>query len=149
MGRKRIAAAVAVVLIGAAYLAGYLPEHRQRATAEMEIERLRSSLTAAEDRVRCSELLGRILMVREMTARQDYGHAQELSSAFFDAVRAEASATHDTQLRDGLNAVLGRRDPVTAALAKGDAGAIEILHNIELRLRQALGYPMPPEPGPR
>ncbi len=149
MGRKRIAEAVAVVLIGAAYLAGYLPERQQRTSAEMEIERLRSRLTTAEDRVRGSELLGRILMVREVTARQDYGHAQELSSAFFDAVRAEASATHDTQLRDGLNVVLGRRDAVTAALAKGDAGAIEILHNIELRLRQALGYPIPPEPAPK
>ena len=149
MGRKRIIAIVAIVLIGAAYLAGYFPQRQQRATAEMEIERLRNSLTAAEDRVRGSELLGRILMVREVTTRQDYGHAQELSSAFFDAVRAEATATHDAQLRKGFNEALAKRDAVTAALAKADAEAVGILHTIELRLRQALGYPVPPEPAPR
>jgi hypothetical protein len=149
MGRKRIVGFVAVVVLGAAYLAGYLPERQQRTSAEMELERLGNRLAVAEDRIRSSELLGRILMVREVTARQDYGHAQELSSAFFDAVRAEASATHDAQLRDGLHEALAKRDGVIAALAKADAGAIEILHSIELRLRQALGYPVPPEPAPR
>ncbi len=149
MGRKRIVAIVAIVILGAAYLAGYVPERQQRATAQMEIERLQNNLIAAEDRVRSGELLGRLLMVREVTARQDYGQAQELSSAFFDAVRAEVSTTHDSQLRDGLNAGLGKRDAVTAALAKADAGAIEILHTIELQLREALGYPVPPEAAPR
>jgi hypothetical protein len=123
-----------------------VPERQQRATAEIEIERVRNSLTAAEDRVRSAELLGRLLMVRELAARQDYGHAQELSSAFFDAVRAEASATHDAQLREGLTYALAKRDAVTAALAKADMGAVAILRTIELRLRQDLGYPVTPEP---
>jgi len=39
MGRKPIVAIMAIVLIGADYLAGYLPERRQRASAEMESER--------------------------------------------------------------------------------------------------------------
>src|SRR5688572_24995742 len=75
MSRKRIVAIVAVLLLGAAFLAGYVPEHQRRAANDMEIQRLRNSLVAAEDRVRTSELLGRTLMVREVTARQDYGHA--------------------------------------------------------------------------
>jgi hypothetical protein len=149
MGRKRIIASVVVVLLGAAFLVGYVPQQRRRASAEMEIGSLQNRLVAAEDRVRTSELLGRILTVQEVTARQDYGHAQDLSSAFFDAVRAEASATHNAQLRDGLNEALAKRDAVTAALAKADPTAIEALHSIELRLRQALGYPVPPEPAPR
>jgi hypothetical protein len=146
MGRRGIVAVVAVVLLGAAFLGGYVPEHRQRASAEMEVERLRNRLVVAEDRVRMSELLGRILTIGEVTARQDYGHAQDLSSAFFDAVRAEGSTTHDDQLRAGLAEALARRDAVTAALAKADPGVLDILHTIELRLRQALGYPVPPEP---
>jgi hypothetical protein len=108
MGRKRIVAIVAVVLLGAAFLAGYVPERLRRTTAEREMARVRNDLVVAGDRVRSSELLGRLLMVREVTARQDYGQAQELSSAFFDAVRAEASATRDAQLRSGLNEALAK-----------------------------------------
>ena len=149
MGRTRIIAVVAVVLAGAAFVVGYVPQQQRRASAELEIESLRQRLVAAEDRVRTSELLGRLLTIQEVTARQDYGHAQELSSAFFDALRTEAAATHADQLRNGLNEGLAQRDAVTAALAKADARAIEILHAIELRLRQALGYQVPPAPAPK
>jgi hypothetical protein len=148
MNRKWIPA-IAVVLLGAAFLAGYVPEHQQRLTAEMEIERLRNRLVVAEDRVRAGELLGRILTIREVTARQDYGEARNLSSASFDAIRAEAATTHDAQLRGGLNETLARRDAVTAALAKADPGATKILHTIELRLRQSLGYAVPAESASR
>ena len=90
-----------------------------------------------------------MLTVKEVTMRQNYGLALEHSSRFFDAVRTEAAATLDPGLRDGLNEVLGKRDSVTAALAKADASVIGILHAIELRLRRALGYTLPPEPTPR
>jgi hypothetical protein len=149
MATKHIVVIVAVVLLVAAFLSGYIPEHRLRAKAEMDLEQLRSRILVAEDRVRTSELLGRLLMVKEVTARQDYGHAQQLSSAFFDAVRDETSVTRDAQLRAGLHEAQAKRDAVTAALAKGDAGAVGILHTIELRLRQGLGYPVPGEPASR
>jgi hypothetical protein len=77
--------------------------------------------------------------------RQNYGQALDLSSPFFDAVRAEATGSPDSGLRDGLNEVLAMRDGVTAALAKADPTVIETLHGIELRLRRALGYAVPPE----
>jgi hypothetical protein len=35
------------------------------------------------------------------------------------------------------------RDSVTARLAKGEPAAVEILHDIELELRRALGYELP------
>ena len=81
MGRTWIVAVVAVVLLGAAFHVGYVPQQQRRASAEMEIEGLQNRLVAAEDRVRTSELLGRLLTIQEATARQDYGHAQDLSSA--------------------------------------------------------------------
>jgi hypothetical protein len=149
MNRKWIFPIAVVVLLGAAFLAGYVPERQQRSTAETEIARLRDRLVVAEDRVRTGELLGRILTIREVTARQDYGEAQKLSSASFDAIRAEAARTHDAQLRGGLNEALARRDAVTAALAKADPAATEILHTIELRLRQALGYAVPAQSASR
>lgn len=48
--------------------------------------------------------------------RQNYGQALELSSPFFDAVRAEIARSPDSELADGLNQVLAVRDGVTAAL---------------------------------
>jgi hypothetical protein len=146
---KRIVAIAAVVVIGGAFLAGYLPERRQRTAAELQVRMLQEKLAAAEARGRMGEFLGHALTVKEVTMRQNYGQAQELSSSFFNGVRAEAAATPDGGFRDALNEVLARRDSVTAALTKADPGVIEILHMIELRLRRALGYTLPPEPAPR
>lgn len=146
---KILLAAIAVVaVITAAYFAGYLPERRQRAAAESEVGALRSRLAVAEARVRTGELVGQVLTVKEAAMRQNYGQALELSSSFFDAVRAEAATTPDSRLRDGLNEVLAKRDLVTAALAKGDPTVSETLHSLELGLRRALGYAISPEPAP-
>lgn len=133
------------VVIAGAYLAGYLPESRGRIAAEAEVGELQMRLAAAEGRVRVGELLGQALTLKEVAKRQDYGQALDLSSPFFDAVRAEAARSPDSGSRTGLNEVLAMRDAVTAALAKADPTVIETLHGIELRLRRALGYALPPE----
>lgn len=143
---KRIATIAAIVLVGGAFLAGYLPEHRLRTAAEQQSLALRDQLAAAEARVRMGQLLGQALAVREVIIRQNYGQAQELSSAFFDTVRKEAAATPLDQFRSVLNEVLSRRDGITASLTKADPGTVEALHTIEVQMRQALGYPLPQEP---
>ena len=78
--------------------------------------------------------------------RQNYRQALERSTPFFDAVRAETARAADAGLRDGLSEVLALRDAVTAGLAKADPTVVDTLHGIELRLRRALGYALPPEP---
>jgi hypothetical protein len=146
---KRIVAVAVVVLLGGAFLVGYVPERRLRIAAEEQIRLIQDRLAAAEARVRLGELLGEVLTVKEVTIRQNYGQAQELSSSFFDRVRAEAAETRESAFRDALNEVLARRDVVTAALTKAEPSVVEVLHTIELRFRRALGYSMPPEPTPR
>lgn len=146
---KRIVAIVGVVLMGGAYLAGYLPEHRLRTEADTRGRMLEERLAAAEARTRMGELLGEVLTVKVVTMRQNYGQAQDLSSSFFDRVRSEAARTPDSTFRDALNEVLAGRDSVTAAVTKAEPGVTEILHTVELRLRRALGYSLPPEPAPR
>ena len=146
---KRIVTIVVVVLMGGAYVAGYLPEHRLRTEADTRARMLEERLAAAEARTRMGELLGEVLTVREVTTRQNYGQAQELSSSFFDRVRSEAAMTPDSTFRDALNEILARRDSVTAALTKAELGVTETLHTVELRLRRTLGYPLPPEPAPK
>jgi hypothetical protein len=140
---KRIAALAAILLIGGAFLAGYLPERRLRMAAQDESVTLRQQLAAAEARVRMGELLGQAISIREVVMRQNYGQAQELSSAFFDSVRREEAATPLAEFRSALNEVLSRRDSVTASLVKADAGTLEALRTIEVQMRRALGYPVP------
>jgi hypothetical protein len=133
--------------VGAAYLAGYWPERGQRIAAEGQVESLDARLTLADAQVRTGALLGRVLTIGELVMRQDYGQAFERSSALFDDIGRETTAMPDGQLRDGLTGVLTRRDSVTAGLAKADPGTAAILHEIELELRRALGYEMPPATG--
>lgn len=146
---KRIGAIAAIVLVGGAFLAGYLPEHGLRTAAEQQSVALREQLAAAEARVRMGQLLGQALTLREVVMRQNYGQAQALSSSFFNGVSGEVAATPLNEFREPLTEVLSRRDSVTAALTKGDPAAVELLHAIEVRIRSALGYPLPPESAAR
>ena len=142
MTAKSVIAGSVVVLIGLAYVGGYWPEHRQREALEAEIATLREQLAESEARVRMGRLLGEVLIIREAVATLNYGQAQELSSRFFDRVRAEASATPVAAFKAALEAVLETRDQVTAALARGDQTVGESLRRSESQLREALGYPI-------
>jgi hypothetical protein len=147
VGWKALAVLAAAILVGGAYVAGYVPERRVRIAAEAEAEALRTRLAASEARVRVGELLGRALTLKDVAIRQDYGRALELSSQFFDAVRTE-SPRSDVGPPDGLNEILSLRDRVTAALAKADPAVVDTLHDVELRLRRLLGYGLPAESAP-
>jgi hypothetical protein len=143
MSWKQIGAIAVIVLIGVAYLAGYIPEQRARAAAEARAQAAEARAAALEGRVRLGQLLGEVLALKEVVARQNYGQAQELSSAFFDRVRSAEAQPGEPAFAAVLTDVAGRRDAITAALAKADPAAIETLQAIEDRLRDALGYPRP------
>ena len=146
MSWNRIGAAAALVLIAGAYLVGYLPEHSLRTAAESEATALRERLGTAEARVRLGRLLGDALTLKEAAMRQNYGQAQDLSSAFFDRVREEATASATGDFQSVLNGILSRRDSITASLTRGDPEVAEVLHSMELQLRRALGYGVPAAP---
>ncbi len=146
MSAKRVIAGVVVLLVGLAYVGGYWPEHRQRVALEADVAALRERLADSDARVRMGGLLGEVLNIREALVSLNYGTAQQLSSSFFDGVRAEASITPVAAFRTTLEAVLQVRDQVTAALARGDQAAVEPLRRSELQLREVLGYPIS---GPR
>jgi len=140
---KSIAAIVAAVVIVGTFLAGYWPQRRARMTAEKQVQALQEELSQAQTRIRVGELLGQVLTVKETAARRNYGYAQELSSAFFDAVGIEAMTVSDADLRGALDGVLARRDMVTTSLAQSDPAVVEALHDVEVRLRRALQFVMP------
>lgn len=144
MRAKAITAAVAIGAIAVAYVIGYWPERRARTAAESQVQELQMRLDAAEARLRTGEILGRTLVLKEVAARMNYGQARDMASPLFDALRQEASRTSDNALKAVLNELLGMRDPVTAALATADPAVVDSIHQMELRLRAALGYAAAP-----
>ena len=96
----------------------------------------------AEARARLGRLFGQFLALQDAVVSGNYGEAQALSSPFFDQVR-EAGAGADATARTALDAILMRRDTVTAGLARGEGSVREVLVPIERELRRALGYPVP------
>jgi hypothetical protein len=142
---KKFLGFLVVVLIVAAYVGGYWPEHQHRLAAESEVSALQAQLDDAQVRVRLGGLLARLLSAMDAVAEKNYGQAQALSSAFFDQVREEEARAPRT-LKDALGAILKRRDAVTAALTQADPAVLTVLRQNLTELRSALGYPPPSAP---
>lgn len=147
MSRQRLFMGGGLVLLLAAYTAGYWPERQRRVVLEQDVAVLRPQLAEAAARLRTARLLGDLLNLRDATAAMNYGQAQTLSSRLFDGVRDEAGRSPLPEVRAALNVIRQDRDVITAALARGDGAALEQVRAIEVRLRQALGYPVVGLPG--
>lgn len=143
MRSRLIPIGAAIVVLVGLYLAGLLPERSRRLASETRAAELQVRVDQAEGRLRVDRLLGELLMVEEVVVRRNYGQAQELSSALFDRVAEEASRPHDAGIKAALDELRARRDVVTAALARTDPAVSDTLHELEVRLRAGLGYPVP------
>jgi len=140
---KRIFALVAVGVVVIAYLIGYWPQRQRAVALEQEVATLRAQVADLEARKRAAELLGELLNVIDAVTRNDYGQAQQLSSTFFDHVRAETNSPIPS-LQVGLSSILAQRDAITSALARADVQVLGRLLQLQVQLRAALGFPTPP-----
>jgi hypothetical protein len=153
---RKVIAVLVVLLVAGAFVGGYWPQREKLVRAQAEANELRqqlagsrSQLAAAEAKARLGRIFGQYLALRDAVASGNYGDAQKLSSPFFDAVRDEVARGADPTVRAALDAVLTRRDTVTAGIARGEGSVREVLVPIERELRRALGYPvLPPAPAP-
>ena len=133
---------VMVLMVIAAFLAGYWPEHQRGASLQTDNDTLRARMVTLENRERLSMIHTKALDAIDAVAAMNYGHAQGLSSALFDDIRVELSRSTEPQYREALQQGLNRRDAITAALATGDASALEPLRELEKRIRQVLSTPV-------
>lgn len=147
---RKLLAGLVVLLVAGAFVGGYWPQRERLARAEAELAEARrlqaeaqARLQAAEAQVRLGRLFGHYLALADAVAAANYGEARALSSPFFDRVREEGTLATDAAVRAALDAVLMRRDTVTAGLARGEASVREALLPIERELRRALSYPQP------
>jgi type II secretory pathway pseudopilin PulG len=148
---RKVLAVLIVLLIAGAFAAGYWPERQRASRAQAEATALRAQLSeaqarlaAAEAKARLGRLFGQLLALQDAVASGNFGEAQTFSSAFFDGVLEESRTTDAAEVRAALDAVLTRRDTVTAGLARGEGSVSTVLAPIERDLRRALGYPVPP-----
>lgn len=148
MSSKRVTFGVVVALIAVAYVGGYWPERQRRAEAETELAAFQALVTDFEAREQVAALLGDVLTLTEEVLVMNYGQARELSSQFFDRVQAESTSLRESAFGPVLADVARKRDEVTASLARGDQQALGPLRQVQILLREALGYPSPP-PGAR
>ena len=132
---------IVLVVIGA-FLAGYWPEHRRGTSLQTDNDSLRARVLMLDSRARLSMIHTKALDAIDAVAAMNYGHAQGLTSSLFDDIRVELSRTTEPQYREALQDGLDRRDAITAALATGDAAALEPLRELEKRIRQVLSSPV-------
>lgn len=156
---RKLLVGLVVLLVASAFVGGYWPQRERVARAEAAVADARRLQVEAQARaqaldaqVRLGRLFGQYLALADAAAAANYGEAQSLSSSFFDRVREESTLATDATARAALDAVLMRRDAVTAGLARGEASVREVLVPIERELRRALAWPLPalatPPPAP-
>ncbi len=139
---KRAILIGAVIVVGLAYLAGFWPQHRQLSDVRGQLQEAQTRLAAAEARIRLGDVLGRLLALSDAVAAKNYGQGATLSSAFFDAVRSEATRAAQPEVNSTLQEILSARDRVTTAIAGADPALTGILKEEERSLRRVLGYPV-------
>ena len=111
---RRITLLLVVILIGVAYVLGYWPEHKQSLAVQMDNAQLKNQLSSAQALGRIARLQNELLLLIEQTESQNYGEAQKLSNMYFDDVRRELDRDKSAAYVPKLEAILARRDAVTA-----------------------------------
>ncbi len=135
---RKIGLLVVLILIIAAYVIGYWPEHKQLAATQELNDAIKKQLASAEAVGRLARLENELLVLIEQTESQNYGEAQKESATFFDDVRKEIDANKSAPYAPKLEAILARRDAVTAGLAKAEAPTVTVLKQSLTEMRDLL-----------
>jgi hypothetical protein len=127
MGKKVALGALLLVVV---FLAGFLPEHFKRSSAE-------SLLKQAERKNREAEVLDLASLIYVQAAQKNYGMAAQTSGQFFSRVQPLAAERAGTPAARTFDEILAARDKITAGLAKGEPGVLEDVQALYLKTRAA------------
>jgi type II secretory pathway pseudopilin PulG len=136
---NKIVAVVILILLAAAYVGGYWPQHRQLRAAQQSAAQAQEELSGAQTVARVCHLENDLLALIGQTENQNYGNARNLSNAFFDEMRREADRDQNTPYKGDLENILGQRDTVTAGLARADASTPTALRQLLAQMQQLMG----------
>ena len=135
---RKIVLLVIVVLVIWAFLLGYWPLHKQVQAVEQENVQLKQDLSASQALGRIARLQNQLLVLIEQTEGQNYGEAQKFSNSFFDDLRKEIDRDKGAPYVPKLEAILARRDAITAGLARAEAPTIGALRQSLTELRELI-----------
>jgi hypothetical protein len=111
---------IAASLLIMAFLIGYVPSAISSRTTQQQNAEL-------ERKLKVTELGSQLAMASYEAGRNNYANAIQFSSRFFDGLREIISETRDQALKQKLQAMLGRRDEITANMAQVDQSVKEKL----------------------
>jgi hypothetical protein len=120
-----------LVLLVAGFLAGFIPQYLKAQRSREELSNNREQLASCKAETQLSQVRDAAAMMYLEATRKNYGIAQEYSQRFFDQVQQATAQSADPAAKKALDDVLKLRDPITAALAKGDPA---VLSNLQLVL---------------
>lgn len=139
-----VAAAVAVVAV---FLAGYLPGRSRAGAAAAETQRVterlrdtQSTLARTQFDLRIARLRGSLGEVLHEANTNNFGVAAERATTFFDGLREAVNSPHLApagERRQILEAVLARRDEISADLARADPAVKGKLTEIYMQFGRA------------
>ncbi len=118
------------LLLAGGFLIGFVPQYVKNA-------RLDAELREAAARSRRAEVRDLAAMAHIQAAQKNYGLAAQTASQYFDRVRDLAADTRNENERRTLQELLGSRDAVTAALAKGDPAVLAHLQDLVMKTQAA------------
>ena len=124
-----------LVLLVAGFLAGFIPQYLRAQRGSAQLSNTEQQLASCRVEMQLSQLRDTAAMMYLETTRRNYGTAQDHSRRFFDQVQQATGQTADPAVKKTLDDVLKLRDPIIAALAKGDPAVLSdlqlVLTNIE------------------
>lgn len=133
---KRFGYLAFVIVIALAFVAGYWPQHKKLLQTQGELIDTSASLTKSEAKVRLCLLQSQLVSLFQEAENKNYADASALSTKFFDGVRHEVDSAPSSSLKSALESVLNQRDAVTAALAKADPKASDLLSQLLVDFNQ-------------
>ncbi len=136
---NKVLVIVIVVLLGAAYVGGYWPQHQQLRAAQQSAEQAHQQLAGVQAVARVCRLENELLALLGQTENQNYGDARSLSNTFFDDMRREADRDQNAPYKGDIENILSQRDAITAGLAKADASTATTLRQMLGQMEQLAG----------
>jgi len=135
--KKRLILWLALLIAG--FLIGFVPQFRSRMQLEAKLAEVDSRYQASLAGSRLYALRDSISLAYLEATRKNYGTAGEHAGRFFNQVRELAGQTDAPELNQAMQALLGSRNDVTAALANADASVVGLLQELLLKAFRATG----------
>jgi hypothetical protein len=127
---RRWLALIVIVLIGGAYLGGWLPERSRRVEAE-------ARLATLERQLRLAQLEIRLLSLVAAVEARNFGIAASEATRFFDGVGRESGITPASR-QAAVDRLLGQRENLTGALTQPELVDPARLRVVLDEMREAL-----------